>query len=123
MWRSPLICTALLLAVGCDTRAERESEARASVGGDPALGRKLVLSYGCTSCHTIPGIRGDANVGPPLARIGSRAYVGGVLTNTPDNLIRWLEDPPAVDAKTAMPNLHLSHDDARHVATYLYTLR
>jgi len=38
-------------------------------------------------------------------------------------MIRWLQDPPAVDAKTAMPNLHVSEADARDIATYLYTLQ
>jgi cytochrome c1 len=50
-------------------------------------------------------------------------YIGGVLQNTPANLIRWIQDPPAVDAKTAMPNLHVTETDARDIATYLYTLQ
>jgi hypothetical protein len=32
-------------------------------------------------------------------------------------------DPPAVDSLTAMPRLGLDERAARHVASYLYTLR
>jgi hypothetical protein len=65
----------------------------------------------------------DALVGPPLDRIGSRAFVGGVVRNTPDNLISWIQNPPALDEKTAMPNLGVTPTDARDIAAYLYTLR
>jgi hypothetical protein len=38
-------------------------------------------------------------------------------------MIEWLRNPPAIDAKTAMPNMHISERDARDIAAYLYTLR
>jgi cytochrome c1 len=83
-----------------------------------------VVHYGCASCHTIPGIAGaDALVGPPLDRIASRTYVAGVLVNTPENLVRWIQDPPGVDPLTAMPNLRVNEADARDIATFLSTLR
>jgi cytochrome c len=62
-------------------------------------------------------------VGPTLERIASRAYVAGVLVNRPENLITWIQDPPGVDPKTAMPNLGIGVDDARDIASYLYTLK
>jgi cytochrome c1 len=62
-------------------------------------------------------------VGPSLERLGGRAYVGGVLPNTRENLVRWILNPPAVDPQTAMPNLHVSEADARDIAGYLYTLK
>jgi cytochrome c len=93
-------------------------------GGDPDQGKDAIAQYGCSSCHTIPGIRGPgAQVGPPLTQIGNRTYIGGVLKNNPDNMKTWLKNPPAVDPKTAMPNLHLSDDDIKNIACYLYTLR
>ena len=62
-------------------------------------------------------------MGPPLAGIASRAYIAGVLPNEPDNMLRWLLDPRAVDSLTAMPATGLSESQARDVAAYLYTLR
>jgi cytochrome c len=72
----------------------------------------------------VPGVSGASGlVGPPLAGIANRVYVAGVLQNTPENLIRWLENPPAVDEHTVMPNLGVTHQDAIDIAGYLYTLR
>jgi cytochrome c len=62
-------------------------------------------------------------VGPPLDRIGARIYLGGALTNTPENLIRWIRDPRGVDPRTAMPSLGVGEQDARDIAAYLYTLQ
>jgi cytochrome c len=111
-------------SIGCD-RSEKYAEASAMTGGgDPDRGSETIRVRGCGTCHTIPGIRGaEALVGPPLDRIGSRTYIGGVLQNTPTNMKRWLSDPPGVDPQTAMPNLRLSEGEVRDVASYLYTLR
>jgi cytochrome c1 len=37
--------------------------------------------------------------------------------------MRWIQNPPEVDDKTAMPNMGVNDKDARDIATYLYTLR
>lgn len=115
----------VLLAAGCTaaTRGEREDYAARITGGDPGRGRAAIGRRGCAACHTIPGVPGDANVGPPLDRVGSRVYLAGVLLNTPENMARWLADPPAVDPKTAMPNVGLTADEVRDVSAYLYSLR
>jgi cytochrome c1 len=62
-------------------------------------------------------------VGPPLVHLGERAYIAGVLTNSPQNLVRWIRDPRGVDSLTAMPNLDVSDQDARDIAAYLYSIR
>jgi cytochrome c1 len=108
------------------TACNRETEraAAAMTGGNPQRGKAAVSRYGCATCHTIPGINGaDALVGPPLSQMGSRSYIAGVLPNTPDNMIRWIENPPGVDRLTAMPNLGVTDSDARDIAGYLYTLK
>ncbi|HEX6629178.1 MAG TPA: hypothetical protein VF105_14610, partial [Gemmatimonadaceae bacterium] len=60
---------------------------------------------------------------PPLGKIAQRVYIAGVLPNEPDNMIRWLENPPGVDPLTAMPYMGVTPRDARDIAAYLYTLR
>lgn len=121
----PALCLGLLLA-GCGDRQQSlqpHAQAKQLAGTDPERGRQLVASYGCVSCHTIPGVAGPAsNVGPPLEKLALRAYLGGVVPNTPDDLVRWLLDPPVIDPRTAMPNMGLSEREARDVAAYLYTL-
>ena len=118
-----LVLAIISFAAGCDDDAVQQ-QAAAMTGGDYHRGKDAINHFGCASCHTIPGIRGaNGLVGPPLDRIASRSYIGGVLRNTPDNMLRWLENPPGVDDKTAMPNLHLNETNARDIACYLYTLR
>ncbi|HEX6694341.1 MAG TPA: cytochrome c oxidase assembly protein [Longimicrobiales bacterium] len=107
-------------AAGCD--GGHEGEAAAITGGDPQRGKVLIARYGCISCHEVPGVPGGAaRVGPPLAGIRNRAYVAGVLTNSPDNIIRFIRDPQAVDSLTAMPDLGVTDAQARDIASYLYS--
>ncbi|MDQ1473286.1 MAG: hypothetical protein QOJ99_4766 [Bryobacterales bacterium] len=107
---------------GCGSAGEGEG---ASVtGGDSTRGVAAISKYGCGSCHTIPGITGAHGlVGPPLAGIGTRVYLGGVLPNMPSNMMRWIRDPVGVDEKTAMPNLGVTEKDAADIAAYLYTAK
>lgn len=113
---------ALVLLFGCGSEVQKT--AAMMTGGSAQRGKAAIRKHGCYSCHTIPGIRGaDALVGPPLKGVASRMYIAGVLPNTPENLIRWVQDPPGVDPLTAMPNLRVNESDARDIAAYLYTLR
>ena len=115
---------ALVTSCGGSVSGDTTRAAAEMTGGEPARGRAKMERYGCASCHTIPGVRGaDSLVGPPLTKVAARTYVAGVLTNTPDNMIRWIKDPPGVDPLTAMPNLGVTDEDARDIASYLYTLK
>jgi cytochrome c len=94
----------------------------AMAGGDPARAPDIIRRYGCAGCHTIPGIPGgDGKVGGPLADIRSRIYVGGVATNTADNLVAWIVSPQTFSPRSAMPATGISQTEARDVATYLYS--
>jgi cytochrome c len=115
----------VILLIGLSScNQEVERTAAAMTGGEPEIGKQVIQQYGCASCHTIPGIPGaHALVGPSLEHIASRMYIAGVLPNTPANMLRWLQNPPAVDPHTAMPNLGVTEADARDMAGYLYILR
>ncbi len=93
-------------------------------GGEPARGKAAIGKYGCGSCHTIGGIaNARALVGPPLTGIAARMYIAGVLPNTPENIVRWIRNPKAVDEKTLMPALDVSEQDAIDIAAYLYSTK
>lgn len=93
-------------------------------GGDPGRGKQELAGFGCGSCHTIDGVTGaHGKVGPPLSGIGERSMIAGEAPNTPENLIRWIEDPQSIEPNTAMPNLGVGGQAARDMAAYLYTLR
>jgi cytochrome c2 len=83
-----------------------------------------LATYGCETCHTIPGVpEADSDVGPPLNRLARRAYLAGRIENTPENLVRWIRFPRSVDERTAMPETGVTERDGRDIAAYLYTLR
>lgn len=109
-------------AAGCGGDVSRDSPRVA--GGNREVGKRVIQKYGCGSCHTIPGVQGaDALVGPPLIHYSQRTFVAGRLANTADNLARWVADPKSVDPETAMPDLGVTPEEARHVAAYLQSLK
>ncbi len=101
-----------------------EAAALLTLGGDVARGRRLVKAYGCSGCHTIPGVR-DARglVGPRLDNLLDQAYVAGVVPNTPQNLMAWIRHPRQLSPRTAMPELGVKEQDARDIAAFLYARR
>jgi cytochrome c2 len=115
----------LLLAAGLSACAAGCGAAASHVdvpGGDASHAEALVDAYGCGSCHTIAGIDGaDGEVGPPLEHFADRRYIAGRVPNTLDNLLRWLQDPQAVEPGSVMPDLGVAEPQARDLAAYLYS--
>ena len=92
-------------------------------GGNADRGMVAIKAYGCGSCHTIPGIRGArGQVGPALDGTAARMFIAGSLPNDPENIVRWILNPPAIAPSTAMPALGVSERDARDMAEYIYTI-
>lgn len=115
--------SSLFLLSACNGDAERAA-AEMTGGGDPAKGRAAISRYGCSTCHTVPGVNGaNGLVGPPLNQVSRRVYLAGRLQNTPDNMMHWIQNPQSVDEKTAMPNLGVTDQDARDITSYLYSLK
>ncbi|MCL4767765.1 MAG: c-type cytochrome [Hyphomicrobiaceae bacterium] len=91
-------------------------------GGDASAGRQLIRSYGCGTCHLIDGIAGARGaVGPPLTNFAHRTILAGRYPNAPRNLVPWLMNPQAMAPFTAMPTLGITAQEARDIATFLYT--
>jgi cytochrome c len=128
---SALGTTALAIAVGIlimdqgSLRQRRATNlAETLTNGNTDKGYYVILEHGCGACHEIPGIPGAyGKVGSSLEGFKDKATIAGVLANTGENLIRWLQDPPLIDPKTAMPNLKLTPVEAQDAAAYLYAPR
>jgi len=104
--------------------ARTPSDSRPSAE-DAAQGQALIASgaHGCGACHAIPGIRAPRGiVGPDLTGFARRPFIAGQLPNRQEVLVAFLQNPPALVAKTGMPNVGLSLADARRIAAYLYTM-
>jgi cytochrome c len=123
-------CTSLTLAPVEPTPRTQSSTVRAAVltpapnvPGNPEVGRTLFAAKGCTGCHSLTGYPGASGVeGPTLTNIALRPTLAGEsIQNTPDNLTRWIQDPPSLKPGTRMPALGLTQQDARDLAAFLYS--
>jgi cytochrome c2 len=113
---------ALLLAPLSGCERPGPDAPRSVAGGDAARGVQLMRYYGCATCHTIPGVpSAKGRIGPSLEGVRDRAFIGGVLSNTSENLVRWIHSPREHSPRTAMPDTGISEAEARHVAAYLYS--
>lgn len=93
-------------------------------GGNIEQGKALLSQFQCGVCHVIPGVEAARGAtGPDLGLFARQSYIAGQLPNTPEKLVQWIVDPPAISPGTLMPNVGVSAEDARHMAAYLYTLR
>lgn len=104
----------------------QESGAEPRPSDDPSVlaGREVFFGAGgCISCHAIRGTPAAGILGPDLTHVGSRSTIAaGVLDNTPDNLVRWINEPHDVKPGNLMLDMGLSDEQARQVAAYLLSL-
>lgn len=125
-WVVAAVLVVLLLggaAVAYGVRQQQAADrwASALTGGDPGRAPALMLRNGCAGCHTIPGIgAARGSVGPRLSGLADRAFIGGTLPNTPENLVRWIRDSRGINPRTAMPSTGITEPEARDIAAFLY---
>lgn len=95
-----------------------------NVPGNPENGRDLFTQKGCTGCHQLAAVPAKpALVGPPLTNMALRPTIAGEqIQNTPENLVKWIMNPPAMKPGTAMPVLGLSEQEAQDLAAFLYAV-
>ena len=95
--------------------------------GSPAFeGQTVIAGKPCGSCHVIPGVPGATGaIGPSLAGVAGRPKIaGGAVNNTgPDDLKKWILDPPASKPGTPMPKVPMTDDEASKMVAFLETLR
>lgn len=87
-------------------------------------GAKLFATRGCIGCHTLDATSKATMIGPNLANVGGRRYIGaGTLLNDDENLARWVFNPQLIKHGVLMQPMGLTMDEARQVAAYLRTHR
>jgi len=90
---------------------------------DPQAAAKAIIAAQCSACHRVPGVPAAmGDIGPTLKGIAKRPLIAGKLPNTSPNMIRWLMHPQQVSPGTTMPDIGLTEDQARKLASYLSTL-
>ena len=87
-------------------------------------GAELFQTKACMNCHTIKGTPAAARIGPDLTHLNKRQTIGaGVLTNSPENLAKWLYDPQKYKQGSLMPNMKLTDDEVQAIVAYLEALK
>ena len=118
VWRLTVLALAAVALLACRDPGEYEPVV---TGGSAERGRAALIRYECGACHRIPRIpRAHGSVGPPLNDYGERVYVAGRYPNVPPRLVEWIRHAPALDSRTAMPDLGVTEAEARDIAAYLY---
>jgi cytochrome c2 len=122
-----ILLLTLLATLACN-RAETITTTAAPVAppiGDASRGPALAAQYGCNVCHIIPGVSGpQGSLGPSLQGIGSRPAISeGTVPNTPENLVKFIQDPATLNPQSSMPPSGVSEADAKDLTAYLVTLR
>jgi cytochrome c oxidase subunit II len=81
----------------------------------------------CLACHALNGVSEPPPGGIPAPNLthvsGRRTIVGGLLENNPEQLARWLRNPPRVKPGSKMPNYHLTDEQIEDLVAYLGSLR
>lgn len=118
----------LLLAVACNRDEAAKSTATPTPAppiGNAERGKALAAQYGCNVCHAVPGVEGpQGSLGPSLAGVASRPAISyGKVQNTPENLVKYIQDPPSMNPQSSMPPIGLTDVDAKDIAAYLLTLK
>ncbi len=103
--------------------AEQQEPAARTVSGAAAQGQEIFMGT-CVNCHAIGGTEARGTTGPDLTHFASReTFAGSMFRNTPDNLKRWIDNPPGVKPGAQMPDYGLSAQEIDAVVAYLQTLK
>jgi cytochrome c oxidase subunit 2 len=105
--------------------AGQKEDAIRPTSGLAASGFDAFMNGQCIQCHAIQGSPAQGIAGPDLTHFASRLCFAGCLlgNDNPDDIARWLRDPPAVKPGSFMPNYHLPEDEIQDLIQYLQTLK
>jgi cytochrome c oxidase subunit II len=88
-----------------------------------AAGQAVFLRNACINCHTIAGTVATGRFGPDLTHLASRDTIAsGAVSNTAENLRKWIDNPSDFKPGCLMPSMHLNDSDLKAVTAYLTTL-
>ncbi len=111
------------------SRRECRGRARAPLvatllGDDAHTGQQVFEQQACVNCHTIKGTMANGRYGPDLTHLMSRDTIGsGIVPNTRENLLRWINDPNDFKPGCLMPAMHLTDQQNAQITAYLLTLQ
>jgi cytochrome c oxidase subunit II len=91
---------------------------------EESAGRTTFESLSCMNCHVIKGTKAIGKFGPELSHLGSRSTLGaGIMTNTPEHLRAWINDPQQAKPGCLMPSMKLTAAELDGLVSYLESLK
>jgi cytochrome c len=115
----------VLTTMACNRGETAKTAAAPPPIGNAARGQQLAGQYGCNVCHIVPGVDGPQGaLGPSLQGVGARPAISlGMVPNTPENMVRFIQNPAAMNPQSSMPPMGMPENDAKDLAAYLLTLK
>jgi cytochrome c oxidase subunit II len=102
----------------------QQKPAAEPTGSEAVAGKQVISTVGCGSCHAIRGTSLKGTFGPDLTHFGSRGGIAAyTLKNTPENLLRWIQDPQVVKPECKMPRVPLPLQQQQQLVAYLEELK
>lgn len=89
-------------------------------------GEQLFFAQTCSNCHSIRAsdANSSATAAPDLTHLASRRILAaGALTNSRDNLARWLRDPEAVKPGCKMPDFNFTDEQVAQLVDFLWPVK
>jgi cytochrome c oxidase subunit 2 len=97
--------------------------AQGSQAQDARTGQMVFEQQACVNCHTVRGTMANGRYGPDLTHLMSRDTIGsGIVPNTREDLVRWINDPNDFKPGCLMPAMHLTDEQNAQITAYLLTL-
>lgn len=101
-----------------------EQQKNAANDAPSSQAKAMFESLSCVSCHSVKGTPAAGKFGPDLTHLMSRQTLGaGVMTNTPEHLRAWVDDPQGPKPGCLMPSLKLTGSELSEVVVYLQSLK
>jgi cytochrome c oxidase subunit 2 len=103
--------------------AQEVNAAQSSNAVNARNGQVVFEQQACLNCHTIKGTMANGRFGPDLTHLMSRDTIGsGIVPNTQQNLLKWINDPNDFKPGCLMPAMHLTEEQNAQITAYLLTL-
>ena len=121
----------MALSVTVESQAEFDAwrAAQLQPAMTPALplavrGKGVFESNACAFCHRIGGTQANGRTAPNLTHVASRPSIAaGMLETNPENISRWIADPPGVKPGVRMPKVPLRPEEHEAIVAYLGSLK
>jgi cytochrome c oxidase subunit II len=103
-------------------RLDQSKPVRRVATNPDSEGEKLFVER-CGGCHTVRGTEAKGNHGPDLTHLNSRRSLGaGLLSNTPEQLMRWITHTQELKPGARMPSMRLTPAEITDMSAFLLLL-